>query len=290
MNLLPQWEGRWVGLSPMARPGDVRPKTAFTLLEMMTAVAVLSIMMVMLGQILGMVSAAWIDGQSHVNNFTKARAMLNIFASDIQSGLFRSDLCAFPSDGSGGTLIKFYTKRQGLIPGGGTARDISIVQYAYGSDQSTPASMSTLQRGDLYFSWTSDASAITFGNTADFGSNTPVARDTAAGVVSYKVVFVYADGTLSTTYTASTSNPLRAVGLTLAVVDDRTLQLLQAGQVQSLRQTFDTAVTASALAGTRSVKAIWEECENGTLNWNTYPKSLAVGLKIFEFYVNLPGS
>lgn len=274
--------------SPTSRSGkSPECRAAFTLLEMMTAIAVLSLIMIMLGQVLGTVSRAWVDGQRHVNNFTKARAMLNLFANDIQCGLFRNDLCAFPADNTGKTLIKFYTQRQGIIPLGGTPRTISLVQYAYNADQSTPTSMTTLQRGDLSVTWTATASAVTFGNTTDFGGNTPIARDTVAGVVNYKVMFVYADGTLSETYTANTSNPLRAVGLTLAVVDDRTLKLLKREQIEGLRNAFDETLTATALSNTRSVKAIWELYENSSLDWKSYPASLAFGLKIFEFYVNL---
>jgi hypothetical protein len=257
------------------------------MVEMLTAIAVLSLLIVMLAQITGLVSNAWINGQRDVNNFTKARAMLNLFTNDIQAGLFRSDLCAFPSDGSGGSLIKFYTQRLGIAPSGSTTRELSLVQYAYGSDQSTVAAMSTLQRGDLYFTWSDTPNAVTFGNTSDFGSNTPTARDAASGIVDYRVVFVYADGSLSTTYTVSTSNPLRAIGLTLAVVDDRTLKMLNTTQVQTLRSALDNTVTASSLTSWRSVKAIWENYTDTTMNWKTYPAGFGAGLKIFELYVNL---
>ncbi len=264
-------------------------KSAFTLVEMLTAIAVLSIMMALLGEILAMASRAWMEGQSNVNNFTKARAMLDTFATDIQSGLFRSDLCAFPADASGNTLTEFYTKRQGIVPAGGNGRDISLVQYLYGSDTTTTSGLTTLQRGDLYFDWTGSAGAIPFGNTTNFGNNAPTARDMAPGVVDYKVLFVYADGTVSRLYTVSSTNPLRAVGLTLAVVDDRTLKQLSAQQVQSLRSSLDGDVTDSAVTSNRSVKALWESYENSALNWSAYPKNLGEGLKIFELYVTVTG-
>jgi prepilin-type N-terminal cleavage/methylation domain-containing protein len=258
---------------------DPGGKFGFTLVEMITAIAVLSLMMVMMGQILAMASHAWLDGERNVNNFTKARAMLDMFASDVESGVFRTDLAAFQ-----GTSIEFYTQRQGVAPSAGAVRSVSLVQYAYKTDQSTPVNMSTLQRGDMSIFWTASANSITFGDTTDFESNTPTFRDMVPGVIDYKPLFVYSDGTLSPTYTVITTNPLHAVGLTLAVVDDRTLGQLTTTQIQALRTAFDGAAT-----GTRSVKADWEDYERTSLTWSAYPKSLGAGLKVFEIYVNLTG-
>lgn len=262
---------------PTSRSGK-RSLAGFTLLEMLTAVAVLAMLMVILGKILGTTSRAWVDGQRKVNNFNKARAMLDIFARDIQSGVFRSDLAFFP-----GSAISFYTLRPGFLTSGGTVRGVSIVQYGYSSDQSSNTTATTLQRSDMAISWSSAASTMSFGNTSSFGSNTLNPRDTAPGVVCYKAVFVYADGGYLPTYVSNSSNPLCAVGLTLAVVDDQTLKQLSMDQVLALR-----AALKESAAGTRSVKAEWEDYFRDSSVWNSYPQSLKVGLKIFERYVILP--
>jgi len=100
-----------------------RTRAGFTLVEMMTAIGVFTLIIVMLGQVLTTVNQAWVDGQRRVNNFTKARAMLDMFAHDIQAGVFRSDLAAFP-----GTDIAFYTKRPGaLAPGRDSYRELLVV-------------------------------------------------------------------------------------------------------------------------------------------------------------------
>ena len=151
--------------------------------------------------------------------------------------------------------------------------------------------MTTLDRGDMAILWTSPTSLISFGSTnpASFGVNTSAltARNTAPGVIDYRVLFVYADGTVNTTYpypppypSAFSSAPsLCAVALTLAVVDDNSLLQLSLSQVQALRTALDGAVS-----GTRSVKADWETYLNN-MNWTSYPKTTRAGLKVFERYV-----
>ncbi|HSI84088.1 MAG: type II secretion system protein J [Candidatus Methylacidiphilales bacterium] len=262
-----------------ARCGERRGTHAgFTLAEMLVAMAVLAVIMVMLGQISQTVSQAWLDGQRKVNNFTKARAMLDMFARDVQGAVFRPDLAVFP-----GSDTIFYTRRPGVpSTSGGVVRNVSLVRYSYNTDQSTTTTISTLQRGDMAIPWNATASTIPFGNTTDFGTNTPTSRDTAPGVINYKVLFIYADGTNSLTYTASTTNPVRAIGLTLAVVDDQSLKFLSLAQVLALR----TALDANC-SGTTSVKADWEKYLASGLPWNSYPKRLGVGFKIFERYVIL---
>jgi prepilin-type N-terminal cleavage/methylation domain-containing protein len=265
--------------------GFRRRRKGFTLIEMMTALTVLSLMMVMLGQILQMVGMAWTNGEKNVNNFTKARAMLDMFSKDIQSGVFRNDLAAFPLAGAT-TSASFYTQRPGVPSTNDPERYVSLVQYDYNPDQSTSINMTTLQRGDMAISWDASPTVLPFGNTTDFNGDTVTPRNTAPGVVDYKLLFVYANGTVSTTYTYSTTNPLRAVGLTLLVVDDQTLKLLTTSEVTALRTAFDLPAVTT---GTRSVKADWENYLATGMSWSSYPKSLGVGLKVFERYVPVTG-
>lgn len=241
----------------------------FTLVEMLTAFAVLAILVIMLAKLFGIVSTTWLDGQRRVNNFTKARAMLDLLSRDLQSGLFRSDLAAFPD-----SEVTFYT----CTPGMGGTRDVSLVNYAIAPDSPE----STLQRSDLAISWPDAPGAISFGHTADFGNNKPIPRDTSSGVVGFAIRFLYKDGTSSMTYTYSQENPLTAVGVALAVVDDKTVRQLSPGQLSNLR-----AALAGAVTGNVTVKADWDKYLNGSLNWDNYPKSLAVGFKVFERYVYL---
>jgi len=262
----------------------------------MTAVTVLLIMLTMLGQILALADQAWINGRRNVNDFTKSRALLDMFCSDIQAGVFRNDVAAFPSTPTpaspnpSGPNIEFYTKRPG-IPSGtstGTVRSTSLIQYFYNTNQTTTTSMTTLERGDMAILWNSSASLISFGTTnpAGFGSNTITAWNTASGVIDYRALFVYADGSVSTSYPSPSSSApaLSAVALTLAVMDDQTLLQLSPHQVTTLRSALD-----GQASGTRSIKADWEQYLSGSsMSWSSYPKATPAGLKVFERYVTIP--
>jgi hypothetical protein len=251
----------------------------------MTAIAVLSLMMLMLGQILQLVGQAWTTGEKKVNNFTKARAMLDMFSRDIQAGVFRSDLAAFPLS-NGTTSASFYTQRPGVPATSDPERYVSLVQYGYNTGQTTTSSMTTLQRGDMAIAWDAAPGVLPFGDTVDFNGDTVTPRNTAPGVIDYKLLFVYANGSVSTTYTYNTSNPLRAVGLTLLVMDDQTLKLLTPTQITGLRTIFDSSTVTT---GTRSVRADWENYLATGMSWSAYPKSMGVGLKVFERYVPVSG-
>ncbi len=271
MNSLP--------ISPSVNEARVQTK-GFTLVEMLVAVAVLTMMMVMMGQIAGMVNQAWSEGRKKVNNFTKARAMLDLFSRDIQSGVFRNDLAFFPN-----SEIAFYTQQPGILSGGETARDVSLVHYVYNTELHSSIGVSTLQRKNLAISWGNrSASSISFGNTATLPNLAQtIEQDVAPGVIGYKAIFIYSDGTLSPFYRFNPENPLRAVGLTLAVVDDQTLLQLDVEKIKTLRSAL-----GNHLVENHGIKASWEDYLKNHLQWSAYPKSLGTGLKIFERYVTLP--
>jgi hypothetical protein len=230
----------------------------------------MAIMMAMLGAMILTMGHTWKDAQERVKNFTKARAMLDMMDNDLQAGLFRSDLPAFP-----GGSIEFYTLRPGISPTQ-PVRNISAIGYQL------PTASTVLQRSDQSYPWSGASAFVT---NATFPT-TGTARLTAPGMVDFKVVFEQADGTLSSTYSTSTTNPTRAVGITLAVVDDQTTLVLSASQIANLRAALNGATTQ-----TRSVKADWESYLHGPgMNWKNYPSGLGTGLKIFERYVILPNS
>jgi len=244
--------------------------SGFTLIELLVAIAVLALVSVILAQMLSATSQTWLTGQAKVNNFTKGRAMLDLLARDLQSGVYRSDLPVFPS----GT-VAFYVERPGFSGSTNVLRNVSWVSYDLGEPTNA-----MLQRADLAIEWNA-TNAVAFGSsTAPAGS---VPRDTAPGVVGFKIQFLYGDGSLSTNYVAT--NRPKAVAVGLAVVDDRTLERMQAEplKIASLRNGF-----ASHASGTNSVKADWEEYMRNDIIWDSYPKSLATGLKVFERYVALP--
>jgi hypothetical protein len=255
----------------------------------MVATAVLVLIVGMMSSMLATMGQNWRDAEKRVNNFTKARAMLDMMAHDIQSGVFRSDLPAFPTTLPSGTR-GFYTLRPGISTNpGSNLRYVSAVTY----DLADTTDKSILRRSDQAVLFTDAASnpvTLAFGSSAAFPSTTP--RETAPGVVNFNFAFVQQDGTMTTTYNApGSTNPTRAIGITLAVVDDQTLQVLNnlaPGQAEITGLRSDLTVPAGTISG--SVKATWDQYLNTQIAWKSYPQGLGIGFTVFERYVVLPSS
>lgn len=251
-------------LSP--RRKSIRETRAFTLIELLVAIAVLALIALVLSQMLSAASQMWLAGQAKVNNFTKGRAMLDLLARDLQTGIYRENLPAFPNG-----VTAFYTEHPGFASSGSKVRNVSWVQYDLGASTNT-----VLQRSDLAMDWNA---ILAFGsNNAPTGAPR---RDVAPGVVGFQVLFLQDDGSLSTNY-SPTKRP-RACAIGLAVIDDKTLERLQSdpAKISALRNGF------ASCAVTGSVKMAWENYLTN-IDWKAYPKSLATGLKVFERYVSLP--
>jgi hypothetical protein len=223
--------------------------------------------------------------------------MLELLAQDIQAGVFRPDLAAFPVSGTT-TQWEFYTERQGVPPPGTSSsdlRDISVVQYTFiGPTNPNGGIPNTLERADTPVLWTDQVTNPPFGNKTGF-AGTPTPRDTAPGVVAFDIVFIQADGTLSTSFTpistagVANANPTRGLSVSLAVVDDITLQKLSSSQLTNLNSLLTQAVVDSPPKF--SIKLYWDSYLNGTaMNWSAFPAGTGAGLATFERYVTLPNA
>ncbi len=269
----------------------------------MVSITILVIIILLFGQMLSIMSKAWIYGHGRANNFTKARAMLELLAQDLQSGVFRADLAAFPSGASGTgaapPVYKFYTGRPGIplpstptssLPG--ALRNVSIVSYSL-TQKTTPTVSYALERADYPILWTDGATNPGFGNVSTFPQN-PNPRDTAPGVIAFEIMFIQSDGSLSTTYTSLSTGgvanalPTRAISVSLAVIDDQTIQQLSPTQLTSLNTALTNQIQTKPGI---SVKANWDAYLNGGgMAWNTYPKALGSSLATFERYILLPNA
>ncbi len=266
---------------PDKAKNPVADGSAFSLIEVLVAMAVLALMVVFLSQLLQSASDGLLGGKARVNSFTKARSMLDLLSRDVQAGVFRDDLAAFADGSPSSTFsnIAFYTRRSGVPVGGGTdLRSVSLVQYTLGTN-------GVLKRGDYPVSWSGPADGISFGVTNAFPKLTEVTdRDTVPGVVGFRVLFLQTNGILTNSYDPSNRPVSLAIGM--AFVDDNALKKLTPTQLDKLQSDLAGQVT-----GTNSPKADWDAyLQGGGMSWAAYPKDLGRGLKIFERYVLLPRS
>lgn len=260
-------------------PEKKRALPAFSLIELMVAVAVLSLMVVLLGQMIQSSSQGWLDGKARTSSFAKARSLLDLLHRDLQGGVFRGDLAGFAGTNAGTFLtnVAFYTRRSGVpVNGADPLRSVSLVQYTL-----HPSGM--LRRGDVPVTWNDAATAISFGRTNSLPQLAGITdRDTVPGVLGFRILFVQANGMLTDAYDPASRPKGASIGV--ALVDDNTVKKLTSAQVAELQTAFATRVS-----GTNSLKADWEEfLKSGGVAWSEYPRDLGRGLKIFERYVRFP--
>lgn len=248
------------------RPTKRLRQRAFTLIEMIVAIAVFMLMVVILSQMFSVIQGTWLGGQARVESFSKARALLDILSDDLKNGIFRPDVASFP------TGVEFYTRRSGVPTGGATVRDVSLVRYTL-DDSNT-----TLQRGDLAIPWEDSGSLISFGETASLPNvGTVTERDMASGVLGFQLLFVQEDGTLSKVWDADKT---RAFAVGLAVADKNTLNRMTSSQINALQSGL-----SSTVSGTGSIRNEWETYLNN-VDWSSYPSQISGGgIRIFERYV-----
>lgn len=256
----------------MRQPNKAR--SGFTLIEIMVATCILTMIVLSLSAMLSSTSKTYSMGRQRVNNFTKARGMLEVIARDLRDAVIRPDLLSFPN-----SSFEFYTMQPGILSS--NARQVSLVSYVIDST----SSLSTLQRGDVGIAWNSMPETILFGNKAASQLPVPVMRDTIDGVVGFQAVFCYADGTASISY--DSSQTLSAVIVTMAVIDDDSLKVLSGSQIGQIKRSLISA--AQSTAEVTSIKLTWDNylCEPNQFPWGQYPKTLATGFKIYERYVPL---
>ncbi len=277
---------------------------SFTLVELLVAVTILSFMLLMMAHLTGMAQQLWGDQQNRIDNFTKARSMLDLIAGDLQRGIFRGDLPIFGTGAPAATTTPtgdglyyftgtsftnaFYTRRAGVGDGTTPVRDVSLVSYALNST-SQGTDKIVLQRSDLAVPWSSAANLSFQGDITSLISTPPsTAREMAPGVVGFRLAFRRADGSLvdQSQYTgyslAVPANPVVAVDVGLAVIGSRSLALLTTNQIQKIQTALATATLSNG------IKATWDQQVLTTAFYAPYPKSLAGGLKTFERWVACP--
>jgi type II secretory pathway pseudopilin PulG len=268
---------------------------SFTLVEMLVAVAVLSLMIAAMAQMSLLVSSAWIQGTNRIDDFTKSRAMLDLVIQDLQRGVFRSDIPSFLTgaqtlSANGSTYFEngtytnaFYTRVPGIDPGVGV-RDVSLVSYSLNTANQGSDKIS-LQRSELAVPWgPSSATNIAFGSDASLMNLMQYATPQAAspGIVGFQVLFRRQDGSIipSSGYTGEdlTHGPVVAIGVGIALVGKQALTEMTPTQVSNF------AGQIAAITVTTSAKAAWDQGVYSTI-LSQYPRSLSFSFQTFERWV-----
>ncbi|HSI87023.1 MAG: PilW family protein [Candidatus Methylacidiphilales bacterium] len=263
----------------------MKTKKAFTLVEMLVSLTIMSMMSLLFVQIISSVESTWAKGRQLANNMGKGRLALDIISRDLQTGVFRPDLGAFamqngtPSPQS--LNFCFFTSRSA-----DSDRALSLVNYRLSSN-------AVLLRESMPVSWNNGSPLkITFGTNsipqmatiATDGS----ATDLATGVLAFRMYFVNtrADGlgrTISLNYVNTSTLQTKAVGVAIVVVDEQTRKALES---QSKLSALLAAGWEPPADLNRGLAKHWQAVlDNFLLSNPGLPSGIRSGVRVFECVV-----
>nr|WP_237764042.1 hypothetical protein [Terrimicrobium sacchariphilum] len=250
------------------------------MIELLVAVAVLSVILLLLSQMVSLASKTWSTGRARVDNFTQARTVLGLMDRDIQSSVLRRDLASFVDTG-GKPALAFLTR----VSSPGQERKLALVAYQMTGLPTAPE----LIRYDYGYSFDSTSTPPygTHGLMPDLDKATSQAL--TDGVLRLEVQFVLADGTLSKLFQYDYDNPssttnARSLVLSLLVIDSTALKLAKdTGRISELMDAFSGTPDPN-----ESYAAYWNDLIRSGSGIASLPEPLRVGLKSFERQVALP--
>lgn len=288
------------GSLPLRASASQREHSAFTLIEVLVASAILALMLVVFLSMSNYASLAWKGSQEKMEEFSTARVVMNRIRSDLESIVIRPDLPLFPIDtnDSSKSTLGFMTMKRGMTT---DPRLLCYVQY------STNSSNQLIQESRPYSFATSDSPP--FPDTNSTNSEPPApnrpynSSPLADGVVGFQVVYLNkntANGTLlpSLTFNSSFSTNTNtvatasvAVRVSLAIVgNDGLKHLKDTGNLTNLAKTMQLT-SSEATNATNSPEEQWNSKISTSDSANSgIDLKTARSLHTFERVIFLPES
>ncbi|NDG69969.1 MAG: prepilin-type N-terminal cleavage/methylation domain-containing protein [Proteobacteria bacterium] len=231
---------------------------AFSLVEVLVAMAIFLFMAVMVASITGGVSRIAGQSQRRMGVDGGVRQSLSRISADFSRAIIRSDLPFRIEKKSGNDGLMFPAAAEGYSAG----RGITMLGYQVAN--------ATLQRGAEATTWTANgATALSFTSVTNaLSSNSYLSIDSSnyeilePDIFRMEVAFLMGDGSIKssvgtnaggTTYIASfastprteSSNAIRAVIVTVAAVDSRARALMTPSEYSQLADKFSDATPGS---------------------------------------------
>ena len=267
-----------------SNPSSIR---AFTLVEILVSVSILSVIMIMAAQMLNISSATWKKGNARADNFTQARVILSTIERDIQAMVLRRDLAAFV-DANGDPACAFYTR----FPAPGGDRKLSLIQYKFDATPTEPK----LLRLDSPFDYSGQAT-LTLNETEKLPNLDPAAnpalgsQNISEGIIAFQIQFLNANGNLTDHFSFNYQNPQDSTNTQATVIS---LIVLDSDAYQFAKKLGHLAPLLQSLGGTpatnQSYAQLWTSVISSPIFGSSLPAPIRAGLNVFEKRITLPAA
>jgi prepilin-type N-terminal cleavage/methylation domain-containing protein len=225
-------------------------KQAFTLVELLVSLAVLSILVLILAQVVSLTGEAISINSKKLTAAAQARAFFDRFAIDFAARPQRPDLRMTFAQNNNNAFIQFYSAAGGY--GAATPRQLSWISYGISSPKTTTSNTANagpdcLVREADAADWVAGAGTpVLFAPLTSLLPAAPApnalnADVLASGIFRMDFCYLLKDGSLSTTPTIPNApnlpndySQVAAVVIGVAALDNRSLNILSNAQVTQL--------------------------------------------------------
>jgi len=266
---------------PEALPSQSRKRggLGFTMIEMLVAMAVLTLLVVLIAQIIGMTTSSVSSSSRKLDGVTEARFALDRLGVDWAGRLDRSDVDhRFTKvDGNSGQPgndeLSFYSE----VDGYQGSRKLSVVGYRVQTVD--PERVYQMERGVQGTDW-STASPLIFGSQP-----LPIIPDTdyevlSDGVLRLEFCYLKTDGTLSNTVKPDLSDA-SALVVAVAVLDGASRKVVTDAQLKLL-----AASLPDAAEGKDPIKQ-WHDAISGSQLPTGIPEKATQALRFYQRYYEI---
>jgi type II secretory pathway pseudopilin PulG len=271
----------------------IKAKIAFTLVEVLVALVVFSLLVAMLAQVVLLTGQAITVDSEKLESAAQARLVFDRLGADLEARPLRNDLGGVLfTKASGNDNFQFYSAVSGYSASAGSpVRQFSLVSYRISA---TPPALGQtsdgplcLERGADSTDWTSNPVVFLSPSTREPGSASPNTLNydvLAEGVFRLEFCYLLRTGELSIS-TGGTLNTdysnVTGFVVAIAILDNRNRSRLSDSQVTSLSNDLNDCVDGS------DPLSVW----NRQLNPSTFalgiPRSVIQNIRFYQrtFYV-----
>lgn len=270
----------------MESPRTASKFGAFTLIEMLTAMAVFLLLAVIVFQVVSETARSTGSGNSRIEASRAARTSLDTLAEDLATVVQDygpTIMCS--QDAAGNTTLAFLCVSRSE-KGSTSSPRLGGVFYKImpRAEPSLKATVPMLCRGFLSVSWGDDLSGAlnTVYNAADSGASGNVFIDPLSDMVfRMEAVFVQTDGTINFEPPTSTSankidlTKLKAIIVGMAALDKKTQGILLSGNPQGMSQLM--AALPKVTVDGQTPLDVWN-----TVNLDAFPLPVRQNIRFFQ--------